>query len=169
MPVTEDKTILQELTERSPEQKAEERRTDRAYHLISQGYWAEADALFDEVLKTEPDNQEALMGKRLISRTNNVSKRMNSLDARVNKTRGKTTDSAKTRMRRRTTLWIAIILALLGIGIAVAFSVDAIPFINAQPTPEPTVELIPTPTAMQSAEDILNNFIQRIEDSDKSN
>ena len=166
MSVTEDKTILQELTERSPEQKAEDRRTDRAYHLISQGYWSEADALFDEVLKTEPDNQEALMGKKLISRTNNVSKRMNNLDARINKARGKTADSAKTRMRRRTTLWIAIILALLGIGTAVAFSVDAIPFINTDPTPEPTVEVTPTPTATQSAEDILNNFFESIENSD---
>ena len=166
MPVTEDKTILQELSERSPEQKAEERRTDRAYHLISQGYWAEADALFDEVLKTEPDNHEALMGKKLISRTKNVNKRMNSLDARISKACGKTADSVTVRMRRRTTLWIAIILALLGIGIAVAFSVDASPFINAEPTPEPTVEVTPTPTATQSAEDILNNFFESIENSD---
>lgn len=163
MPVTEDKTILQELTERSPEQKAEERRTERAYHLISQGYWSEADALFDEVLKTEPDNREALMGKKLISRTDNVSKRMNRLNARINKTRGKTVDSAKARMLRRTALWAAIILALLIAGIAIAVSVDAIPFIKAQPTPEPTAEVTSSPTAAQSAEDILNDYLENIE------
>lgn len=82
---TEDKTTFEELLKNTPEQKAEAHKVERAYHLISQGYWSDADALFDEVLADDPKNSEALMGKQLISRRSRISGRMNSLDARAYK------------------------------------------------------------------------------------
>lgn len=51
---TEDKTTFEELLKNTPEQKAEAHKVERAYHLISQGYWSDADALFDEVLADDP-------------------------------------------------------------------------------------------------------------------
>ena len=47
---TEDKTTFEELLHGSPKQKTEVHKVENAYHLISQGYWSDADALFDEVL-----------------------------------------------------------------------------------------------------------------------
>ena len=60
---TEDKTILEELLERSPEQRAYQRKMDRAYHLLSMGFREDAGALFDEILAEEPFNRDAVTGK----------------------------------------------------------------------------------------------------------
>ena len=162
VPVTEDKTIIEELAGRSPEQKAEDRRIERAYHLVSQGYWSEADALFDEILKTEPDNHEALMGKKLIARTSNVTQRMDNLGARAYKASAR--EKSNKRFKSKTVLWIAIVLALLCAGIAIAVVTDALPvdlFTGDEPapTPTPTVEVTPTPEPTQSAEDFLREHL----------
>lgn len=79
----EDKTILEELLERSPDERMHKRKMDRAYHLIGMGMSDEADALFDEILTEEPYNRDALTGKKLIERQRTVESRMDSLTARA--------------------------------------------------------------------------------------
>ena len=46
----EDKTILEELLERSPDERMHKRKIDKAYHMMTMGLRDEADALFDEIL-----------------------------------------------------------------------------------------------------------------------
>ena len=68
----EDKTILEELLERSPDERMHKRKIDKAYHMMTMGLRDEADALFDEILTEEPYNRDALTGKRLIERQKTV-------------------------------------------------------------------------------------------------
>lgn len=79
----EDKTILEELLERSPDERMHKRKMDKAYHLMTMGMRDEADALFDEILAEEPYNRDALTGKKLIERQRSVESRMDSLTARA--------------------------------------------------------------------------------------
>lgn len=79
----EDKTILEELLERSPDERMHKRKIDKAYHMMTMGLRDEADALFDEILTEEPYNRDALTGKRLIERQKTVESRMDSLSARA--------------------------------------------------------------------------------------
>ncbi len=79
----EDKTILEELLERSPDERMHKRKMDKAYHLMGMGMCDEADALFDEILAEEPYNRDALTGKKLIERQKAVESRMDSLTARA--------------------------------------------------------------------------------------
>lgn len=79
----EDKTILEELLERSPDERMHKRKIDKAYHMMTMGLCDEADALFDEILTEEPYNRDALTGKRLIERQKTVESRMDSLTARA--------------------------------------------------------------------------------------
>lgn len=79
----EDKTILEELLERSPDAAQHKRKMDKAYHLLSQGALADAEALFDEILCEEPFNHDALTGKKLIERHAAVEKRLDSLNDRI--------------------------------------------------------------------------------------
>ena len=79
----EDKTILEELLERSPDERMHKRTMDKAYHLMGMGMRDEADALFDEILAEEPYNRDALTGKKLIERQRTVESRMDSLAARA--------------------------------------------------------------------------------------
>lgn len=79
----EDKTILEELLERSPDAVQHKRKMDKAYHLLSQGALADAEALFDEILCEEPFNHDALTGKKLIERHAAVEKRLDSLNDRI--------------------------------------------------------------------------------------
>ena len=79
----EDKTILEELLERSPDERMHKRKMDKAYHLMGMGMRDEADALFDEILAEEPYNRDALTGKKLIERQRTVESRMDSLAARA--------------------------------------------------------------------------------------
>lgn len=79
----EDKTILEELLERSPDERMHKRKIDKAYHMMTTGLRDEADALFDEILTEEPYNRDALTGKRLIERQKTVESRMDSLTARA--------------------------------------------------------------------------------------
>lgn len=79
----EDKTILEELLERSPDERMHKRRIDKAYHMMTMGLRDEADTLFDEILTEEPYNRDALTGKRLIERQKTVESRMDSLTARA--------------------------------------------------------------------------------------
>lgn len=79
----EDKTILEELLERSPDERMHKRKIDKAYHMMTMGLRDEADALFDEILTEEPYNRDALTGKRLIERQKTVESRMDSLTARA--------------------------------------------------------------------------------------
>lgn len=82
---TEDKTILEELLERSPEQRAYQRKMDRAYHLLSTGLREEADALFDEILAEEPFNRDARTGKNLIARQIQVENRLDHAGERAHR------------------------------------------------------------------------------------
>lgn len=79
----EDKTILEELLERAPDERRHKRKMDEAYHLLTEGMSGEAEALFDEILAEEPFNRDALTGKKLIERSRAVESRMNSLTARA--------------------------------------------------------------------------------------
>ncbi len=79
----DDKTILEELLERSPDERMHKRKMDKAYHLMGMGMRDEADALFDEILAEEPYNRDALTGKKLIERQRAVESRMDSLTARA--------------------------------------------------------------------------------------
>lgn len=79
----EDKTILEELLERSPDERMHKRKIDKAYHMMTMGLRDEADALFNEILTEEPYNRDALTGKRLIERQKTVESRMDSLTARA--------------------------------------------------------------------------------------
>ncbi len=166
MSATEDKTIFEELLERSPEQKAEDRKTDRAYHLVSQGYWAEADALFDEILAEEPNNSEALMGKKLISRKANINERMDSLGVRAYKATAHKEKGDRNPLHKKTVVWIIIVVFLFACGIAAASVLGVLPGWaditgKAEPTPtvEPTATVEPTED-VKSAQDIYNDYIE---------
>ena len=165
---TEDKTTFEELLKNTPEQKAEAHKVERAYHLLSQGYWSDADALFDEVLADDSKNKDALMGKRLISRQLHINRRMDSLDARAYKSSAMAKSKSKNPLRSKTVLWVAIAVFLLACGFgapkvkggfADAQDVvnDANPAVNqSMPTPTPT----PTPTEnVKSADDIYNEYM----------
>ena len=80
---TEDKTILEELLERSPSTRDYRQKMDRAYHLLSMGCLKEADALFDEILAEEPFNRDARTGKNLIARQVQVEKRLDHVGERA--------------------------------------------------------------------------------------
>ena len=56
----EDKTLLEELLERSPDERMHKRKMDKAYQLMTMGFRDEADALFDEILAEEPFNRDAM-------------------------------------------------------------------------------------------------------------
>ena len=49
----EDKTLLEELLERSPDERMHKRKMDKASQLMAMGLRDEADALFDEILAEE--------------------------------------------------------------------------------------------------------------------
>ena len=80
---TEDKTILEELLERSPSTRDYRQKMDRAYHLLSMGCQKEADALFDEILAEEPFNRDARTGKNLIARHAQVENRLDHVGERA--------------------------------------------------------------------------------------
>lgn len=79
----EDKTILEELLERAPDEHRHKRKMDKAYHLLTEGMVGEAEAMFDEILAEEPFNRDALTGKKLIERSRAIENRMESLTARA--------------------------------------------------------------------------------------
>lgn len=79
----EDKTILEELLERAPDERLHKRKMDKAYHLLTEGMCGEAEALFDEILAEEPFNRDALTGKKLIERRRAIESRMDSLTHRA--------------------------------------------------------------------------------------
>ena len=69
----EDKTLLEELLERSPDERMHKRKMDKAYQLMTMGFRDEADALFDEILAEAPFNRDAMTGKKLIERQKGAS------------------------------------------------------------------------------------------------
>ena len=75
----EDKTLLEELLERSPDERMHKRKMDKAYQLMAMGLRDEADALFDEILAEEPFNRDAMTGKNLIARQKAVENRLEHL------------------------------------------------------------------------------------------
>lgn len=78
----EQKTILEELLERSPEEKRYNSKLDEAFKLSAKGRYAEADAIFDELLSEHPDDREIISGKKLNERRMNLSNRIESLGNR---------------------------------------------------------------------------------------
>lgn len=79
----EDKTLLEELLERSPDERMHKRKMDKAYQLMTMGFRDEADALFDDILAEEPFNRDAMTGKSLIARQKAVENRLDHLAARA--------------------------------------------------------------------------------------
>lgn len=79
----EDKTLLEELLERSPDERMHKRKMDKAYQLMAMGIRDEADALFNEILAEEPFNRNAMTGKKLIERQKAVENRLDHLAARA--------------------------------------------------------------------------------------
>lgn len=79
----EDKTLLEELLERSPDERMHKRKMDKAYQLMTMGFRDEADALFDEILAEEPFNRDAMTGKNLIARQKAVENRLDHLAERA--------------------------------------------------------------------------------------
>lgn len=132
--VTEDKTILEELLERSPEQRAYQRKMDRAYHLLSTGFWEEADALFDEILAEEPFNRDAVTGKNLIARQMQVASRLDHAGERARRTlldgpsadveasaEPKPKPNRKNPLRSKKVLTALVIAFVMFCGLAAAF------------------------------------------------
>lgn len=128
----EDKTILEELLERSPEQRAHRQKMDRAYHLLSSGLREEADALFDEILAEEPFNRDARTGKNLIARQAQVESRLDHAGERARKAlpdRTEKTEQApaepkpvrKNPLRSKKVLTGLIVAFVLFCGLAAAF------------------------------------------------
>ena len=70
----EDKTLLEELLERSPDERMHKRKMDKAYQLMTMGFRDEADA---------PFNRDAMTGKKLIERQKAVENRLDHLAARA--------------------------------------------------------------------------------------
>ena len=166
MSETENKTTFEELLHGSPEQKSEAHKVEKAYHLISQGYWSDADALFDEVLADDPKNSEALMGKQLISRQSRISSRMDQLDARAYKTATRERTASKNPLRSKTVLWVIVVVFLLVCGFAAASVMGVLPealdvFNDAKPA---VTETMPTPTPtptenVKTADEIYNDYM----------
>lgn len=168
MSKTENKTTFEELLQGSPELKSETHKVEKAYHLISQGYWSDADALFDEVLADDPKNNEAIMGKQLISRQTRISSRMDQLDARAYKTATRERAASKNPLRSKTVLWVMVVVFLLVCGFAAASVAGVLPdaldvFNDAKPA---VTEAVPTPTStptptenVKSADDIYNEYM----------
>ena len=61
----EQKTILQEMLEQSSVGKKNKLRIESSYRLSAKGKYEEAAEIFDELLREDPDDQEALSGKKL--------------------------------------------------------------------------------------------------------
>lgn len=168
----EDKTIFEELLEHSPEQNAEAHKIEKANHLLSQGYWSEADALFDEILAEDPSNADALTGKRLISRQMRISSRMDSLDARAYKAGTRATGASKNPLRSKIVLWVLVVAFLLCCGFAAASVAGVLPeSIDIFKTDAPAVtEAVPSPTPtptekIKSAEDIYNEYMNGLKNN----
>lgn len=141
----EDKTILEELLEQSEEQ-AKEHKLEKAYHLISLEEWDDAEILFDSVLQEEPENSDALMGKRIIQRHRDIARRMDVLGARAYKIAAAREPEAEKPFRNRMALWLVLIVLLIGAGIAAAFASGTVHFKwNLRP-PDPTALPVVTPT-----------------------
>ena len=82
----EDKTLLEELLERSPDERMHKRKMDKEYQLMALGLRDAADALFDEILGEQPFNRDAMTGKNLIERQTPVDNRWEHLAARARTT-----------------------------------------------------------------------------------
>ena len=146
---TENKTILEELLEQTEEQ-AKEHKLEKAYHLLSLEQWEDADALFDEILKEEPENSDALMGKRIISRRQDIARRMDTLGARAYKIAAAREPENEVPFRNRMAIWLVLIALLVGAGIAAAFASGTVHFKwNLRP-PDPTA--LPVETQTQPVE-----------------
>ena len=98
----EDKTLLEELLERSPDERMHKRKMDKAYQLMTTGFRDEADALFDEILAEEPFNRDAMTGKKLIERQKAVENRLDNLAARAEA--GRDSGGAERDRRKRARL-----------------------------------------------------------------
>ena len=109
----EDKTLLEELLERSPDERMHKRKMDKAYQLMTMGFRDEADALFDEILAEEPFNRDAMTGKKLIERQKAVENRLDNLAARARTSIPEPKPGAKKVRAVLVALFVAAFLAAL--------------------------------------------------------
>lgn len=78
----EQKTILEELLGRDPEEKRYNSRLDEAFKLSAKGKYTEAGMIFDELLAEHPDDSEIISGKKLNERRMNLDNRIANLGSR---------------------------------------------------------------------------------------
>lgn len=122
----EDKTILEELLDNSLGHRHDNMKMDKAYHLLSAGAAAEADALFDEILMEEPFNRDALTGKRLIARQARVEQRMDNAGERVHRAKLNSPEpepkpARKNPLRSKKVLTALVVAFVMFCGLAAAY------------------------------------------------
>lgn len=122
----EDKTILEELLDNSLGHRHDNMKMDKAYHLLSAGAIAEADALFDEILTEEPFNRDALTGKRLIARQARVEQRMDNAGERVHRAKLASPEAEpkpkrKNPLRSKKVLTALVVAFVMFCGLAAAY------------------------------------------------
>lgn len=124
----EDKTILEELLDNSLGHRHDNMKMDKAYHLLSTGAIAEADALFDEILTEEPFNRDALTGKQLIARQARVERRLDNAGERVYRAQLNSPEAQsepkpvrKNPLRSKKVLTALVVAFVMFCGLAAAF------------------------------------------------
>ena len=166
MTLTEDKTIFEELLDNNDAQKRKNR-VDKAYQLMTVGRWKDAEELFRSVIEEDPDNADAAVGLRIISRQDELTRRDDILGAKAYKLSSGVRQETKKPINVRMLVWVILIFALLCAGIYAASSGGALWFLHpdvtapvvssspvpetAEPTPTETPAPTETPTPTESA------------------
>lgn len=75
------KTILEELLEHSPEEKKRNNMLDSALRLSAKGRYDEAAEIFAALLASNPEDHDAARGKKLNDRRRNIDGRISRLDS----------------------------------------------------------------------------------------
>lgn len=95
----EFKTTLEELISQTGAGHGGDTRLDTAYRLLSNGSWSAAEAIFDEILNSDPQNERALTGKRMISRERSIEERIARYNERLDRARPEAAPPKEPRFR----------------------------------------------------------------------
>lgn len=118
----EQKTILEELLERSPD-KVYNTKLETAFRLSAKGKYEEAATLFDELLSENPDDTEAVSGKKLNDRRRSLDRRINDIGKRRREAKPQAGDNAESGasfLRSKKVLTAIIIAFVIVCAAAVA-------------------------------------------------